>query len=528
LISVGLKAVYELDVNMEAVKQAASVLVIDDNRTRDAVYRNFFKVLSAHDEFMYSVNVIIPDSPTKAIHEILRKSSCLVVLDMMLTDEWEAHTSHLYEALKRSGVSIGMLSLDFTAEDSAKAANRVLTELKGCPKAGFWPYEQTIERHGAQNMSLLANQISVWNLTFNEALGFGKHFQPNTVGEVTFLHLTDTHFGKTTPDFLNAIEISNGAKGINNLPNEQAKHLQVDHILWTGDITNTGMPAEFDLALKFRSQLESAAMLTESTPISVAPGNHDLCWPLALSSRLKFFENKEEMKSWWQLDYDSKFISLWEFGMQPFRKFHRQIVGQDAPEQEVGFSWHPEWAGLGYAVLVLPIENFVVKIKSGDGEITPAPFINEQQFKNITDQAIKAIKASLLNKGVCIIVLIHGRTPDQPDSGAKRWDRLMDLIIQEGHPLLVIGGHEHETTHLAKGRRLTIIGTPHAVESTKGSETLPGVGFIRLKGLGTAALSCELVKVQKGRGDKDPDKWIQLPATRFVLKSDGQRQWIED
>ncbi len=516
-----------MGINMESQKQTATVLVIDDDRKRDPAYRSFFKTLSAHQNFSYSVDVIIPDSPDSAIQELLKKSSCIVVLDMMLDGDWGEQVFNIHKALKRSGVSVGMLSLDFADENAAKAAHTVLTELKGCPKAGFWPYMQTIHRHGVDNLEFLGSQISVWNLTFHEALGYGKHWRPHKPGEITFLHLTDTHFGKTMPDFLNAVEIRNGAKGINNPEIENALQLNVDHLLWTGDITNLGIPEEFQLALEFKQQLQTAGVLTNANPISIAPGNHDLSWPLALSSRLILdVDEKDKSKSEWRLSYDSPNTSLWEFGMYPFRAFHKQLVEVDAPALDVGFSWHPEWAGLGYAVLVLPIENFVVKIKSGKNETIPAPFIDEQRFKDITSRAMISIKKSSLSGDVCVLVLIHGRTPDQPDSGAKRWDRLMNLIVQEGHPLLVIGGHEHATTHSANERRLTIIGTPHATENTEGSETLPGVGFIRLIGLGTKALRCELVKVQKGRGDKDQNKWIQLPPTRFKLNSEYPYHWI--
>lgn len=525
-------------------KAVAIVLVIDDNRTRDAIYKKFFALLSNQNNFLYEIRPIVAASPSEAINSLLAREPCLVVLDMMLDGIWEEHSDKIYEALSRTQCPMGLLSLDFNNVAASKSANTVLAKLRAVPKLGFWPYSTTIARYcegGIENKApatMLEDPIGAWNLIFQEALGHGRHWKPNTQGEVTFLHLTDTHFGKSEPDYLKAFAVNNGAKGNNNVGGAAA--LSADYLIWTGDITNTGLPSEFEQAKKFASDIKDVGLLPRSCPISIVPGNHDLCWPLALASRLALedISSAEDSSSCalpvmtasaklqkrWVVKNESINEELWEYGAQPFRDFYASLVEEPAPLTVVGFCLHTQWAHLGFAVLELPVEAHVVQ--SDTSASKPAPFVSVSDFKNITNNAIKSLRDANLHKDVCIVFLIHGRTPDQPEDWVERWTELVDSIEELGHATIIFGGHEHAAAQVLKGRRLTIVGVPHDLKNTAGSQTLPGVGFIRLSGLGTKRLRCEITKVQLGGGHTDRSKWRQvLPPTRYEIAAADPHPW---
>jgi hypothetical protein len=523
-------------------KPIATVLVIDDDRGRDEVYKKFFGILSNHKDFRYHIKPNIPTTPSAATCALNSREPCLVVLDMMLNEEWGEQVDEIYIAMNRTQCPMGLLSVDFNSISASKSANKVFSKLKAVPKVGLWPYVEAIEKYCkgltvGQPPKDLGPQISFWNNIFEDAMGHGKHWQPHSPGEVTFLHLTDTHFGNSTPDYLNAVAISNGAKGRNN--SDGAAALIADYLLWTGDITNLGLPDEFEKAMVFAKDIVKAELLPKSSPIAIVPGNHDLCWPLSLSSRMAFEDipNEPEAESAVPAHSTTKKVThqrwvvkdtlvnpmLWRYGTQPFRDFYADLVGELAPTIEIGFRWHTEWAHLGFAVLELPIEAHVVQ--SNTSTEKPPPFVSNEEFKAITDSAIESFQELRLKREVCIVVLIQGRAPDQPESGAARWSELIDRIEEGGHATIVFGGHEHAATHITNGRRLTIIGAPHDPKQTIETDSLPGVGFIRLLGLGTSMLKCEVTKVQRGTGDIDPSKWVQLSSKRYEIAAADPHPW---
>lgn len=528
------------------IKPTATILIIDDDRRRDQVYELFFTALSGDTRSNYLVIPLIAKNPSAAIQSLAAREPSLVVLDMMLNGEWAEKADQIYSALGKSKCPLSLLSQDFSAAAAIEKVNQVLDRLVENPKLGFWPYGSNFERHcrntRTESIELTASALpsesfDIWNIVLATALKHDISWKPRVPGEVTFLHLTDTHFGISTPDYLNAVAISNGAKGVNNPGGAAA--LIADYLVWTGDITNFGLPREFDQAKQFALDIKDAKLLPKSSPISIVPGNHDLCWPLSLSSRMSLDDilidsqakskvnpsatTDEKKHQRWNVKDTAVNPDLWRFGTQPYRDFYGDVVGELAPSTDIGFRWHTQWAHLGFAIFELPIEAHVVQ--SNTSTAKPPPFVSEEEFKKITISAIKSFQESSLKKNVCIIFLIHGRTPDQPTSGSVRWTELVDRIEESGHATIIFGGHEHAATHEPKGRRLTIIGVPHDSKQSSETNSLPGVGFIRVLGLGTPKLKCEITKVQQGTGDTDPSKWVQLPPKRFEIAAADPHPW---
>jgi len=522
-------------------KPEVEILIVDDDRSRDNIYEQFFKRLSAEPDSSHIIHPLLPKTPTEAHRILCSKRPCLVVLDMVLEGDWQSSALMIYQTIKVQRYAVALLSNNFNDAKTGVTTTGVLVELASVPKLGFLPYVASIQKYFVGSVGKIeeldaipGDTVLVWNCMLAEALGHGRHWRPATEGEVTFLHLTDTHFGAVQPDFLNVVAMENGTRDTG---------LHADYILWTGDITEHGYPSEFDAADKFAQVIKNAKFVSNSSPVSMTPGNHDLCWPLALSSRLKLIDIPESAaasagivaqppsvgskstklkKNAWKIEDDSVTGELWRFGLSPFQDFFTRLVGE--PSSEDGYRLLTHWAHLGFAILELPLESHVVNSRSDQAE-PPLPFISEDKFKEITNKAIESFRAASLQKLVCVIVLIHGRNPDRSSTAVSRWTQLVAQICEFGNPVITLGGHEHANDYDLSRNRLTIIGAPLDEQKTTGGLTLPGIGFIRLAGLGTDNLRCEVTKLQKSATDGGVVKWEPAKPRKFKIDTET-KCWV--
>lgn len=505
-------------------KITVEVLIIDDDRSRDSMYEKFFANLSGQSGSNYIVHPLIAQKPSEALSLLQSKRACLVVLDMVLAGAWENTALQIYECIKRLRYTIALLSNKFDEPNGVLKTHGVLVTLASVPKVGFLPYVSSIQKFYVNSAGPIAlpdalpSEIEeVWNFMLAEAQGYDRHWTPSKPEEITFLHLTDTHFGVVTPDLLNVVGMEQGASSAG---------LKADYLLWTGDVTEHGSPHEFELAEKFVTDLRSTKLLVKSCPISITPGNHDLCWPLALASRLESVKDdaeNDEKKRAWKLRDDPIQSDLWQFGFSPFNTFFEGIVGERRSND--GYRLLTQWVHLGIAVLELPLEAHVV-LSRWDQDPKPQPFVTNAAFQSITDEAIKAFLAAALPKFVCVIVMIHGRRPDNAKPAASRWHQLLSTIEDAGNPTLVFAGHEHATDHVMLQKRLTLVGAPLDERKLEGGLTLPSVGFIQLSGLGTADLACTVTKLKKERKDTKVVWGCDNPRRFKINQSNGH--WIAD
>lgn len=512
-------------------KPKVEILIVDDERERDVIYEQFFRRLSSEPDSSHIICPLLPKTPTEA-HSILRsRRPCLVVLDMVLEGDWQKSASMIYHTIVAKRYAVALLSNNFNDATTGLTTTSVLMELSSAPKLGFIPYSAAIQRFFVESVgniealdAIPGDTVNVWNFMLAEALGHGRHWRPKTNGEVTFLHLTDTHFGPVQPDYLNVVGMENGVKN---------SGLHADYILWTGDITEHGYPSEFQAAASFAQDLVKSKFVESSCPFSLTPGNHDLCWPLALSSRLKLVELPDQpavrsttqecitpvpsdgarKEKAWVVEDGAVNDELWRFGLSPFREFFTSLVGEPSPTD--GYRLLTHWVHLGFVVLELPLETHVVQSRSHQPE--PLPFVSEEEFKDISNKAIASFAEAQLEKSVCVIVLIHGQDPNNGKGNVNRWNQLMTEICNSGNAVIVLGGHEHSVDHILSRNRLTIIGAPHDEKKTAGNLTLPGIGFIRLSGLSTNGLKCEITKLEKSAADGGSTKWEPAKTRRFTV-----------
>lgn len=517
-------------------KPEVEILIVDDDRNRDEIYKLFFEGLSATLESSHIIHPLLPKTPAEA-HSILRsRRPCLVVLDMVLEGNWGESAVMTYQIIKDQRYAVALVSNNFNDAKTGVNTTSVLMALASVPKLGFLPYTASIEKYFVNSLGKIEvpdaishDTVLVWNCMLAEALGHDRHWRPAVEGEVTFLHLTDTHFGAVQPDYLNVVAMKNGARDTK---------LHADYMLWTGDITEHGYPSEFDAADKFAQDIRKANLVGSTCPVSMTPGNHDLCWPLALSSRLQLInipepatttatsagnvslspsvdaKNAKPKRQEWKVEDHPVNNELWRFGLSPFHEFFKRLVGEPSPED--GYRLLTHWEHLGFAILELPLESHVVKSRSDQTE-TPQSFISDGRFKEITNKAIESFRAAHLQESVCVIVLIHGRNPDHSSTSVSRWTQLVAQICEFGNPVITLGGHEHANDHVLNRNRLTIIGAPLDELKTTGGLTLPSIGFIRLSGIGADGLSCEVTKLQKSAADGGTSKWESAKPRKFRM-----------
>lgn len=511
-------------------KHGVSVLIIDDERERTEIYRDFFARLSADSKLYYSVSPLVPESPSEALSILDSRDPCLVILDVVLTGEWLTNSSLIYSRIRALGYPIVLLSGRFEEQGADHKATSVLAELKSIPKLGFLPYTSSIRSHvrsvaGTEVERLPDDTLGMWNYMLAEALGHATNWSPAREGEVGFLHITDTHFGPdVAPDYLNVFAIGNGAHDHNG------SLLHADVVLWTGDITDNGYPHEFELAFQFARDLQEADFVTKPCLFSIAPGNHDCCWPLALSSRLQRIEkpakrgNKAQdtnSGNWeWQLSDSTVNEELWSFSLTPYQRFYSQLIGESIDRKT--FNWRPHWKQIGFAILELPIEGHLVLNRKNQDPM-PSPFVSDQDFKSTTNQALAEISKSHLDPSVCILVLIHGRDPDdQQNTG--RWNDFLVQLGRMGNPLIVLGGHEHLNDHAYNANRLTVIGSPFDSSKVESGRTLPSVRFMKLSNLLQTKLTCDITSLEKYAGDGNATEWRQGAFRRFEINP-VNRHW---
>jgi len=107
-------------------------------------------------------------------------------------------------------------------------------------------------------------------------------FRRGTMSRYALVHVSDTQFGPRHA-FSSPSGIARGiAADVQSL--SQKLSFTPLYLLNTGDITETGMPHEFDDAYAQMDLLRSALSI-ESESVLHVPGNHDMCWPLAKVGR---------------------------------------------------------------------------------------------------------------------------------------------------------------------------------------------------------------------------------------------------
>jgi hypothetical protein len=249
------------------IKTKVVVLILDDDRSRDPVYRRFFeKIAAARGTAAYEVVVEIPATPSAAIGAIDAKCGDLIVLDMIFSEiQWAAGREALLNAVERSELPLALISVDFNDAHAVRAAQQILRLPNKA--LGFFAYALSIGFCDHGDDEILATEAQIWTNLLSYARELNLSWEPVKAGCLTLLHLTDTHLGLTQTDDLDVADMATCAARAGR---------QADCIAWSGDITQSGFPDEFERAHTFLGQLQDQKLVSWQAPVFMVPGNLDL------------------------------------------------------------------------------------------------------------------------------------------------------------------------------------------------------------------------------------------------------------
>jgi hypothetical protein len=103
----------------------------------------------------------------------------------------------------------------------------------------------------------------------------------------------------------------------------------IDFIVFSGDVSNSGRPSEYEDAIRELFQPLLAASGVKPDKLFIIPGNHDLdrdSIPMGLSKPLK---SLDQVETWWN-DEVKRMQLLQPF--QAFYKFLKDYTGHDQPK----------------------------------------------------------------------------------------------------------------------------------------------------------------------------------------------------
>jgi predicted MPP superfamily phosphohydrolase len=136
--------------------------------------------------------------------------------------------------------------------------------------------------------------------------------------QILILHLSDLHFGahsRFSSDLDKLASMFNAAIGESK--NELSIDTKINLIIVTGDIVESGLTEEFNIAKKFFDQISEKLKLSHKYFIFIR-GNHDICWDdskRAVSEQVGSDENEQDKR-----------INKYKF--EKFEKFREEFCGE--------------------------------------------------------------------------------------------------------------------------------------------------------------------------------------------------------
>lgn len=502
-------------------KQNIRLVCIDDDRSRDAIYKLFFETYSASDSSHFRVTLEIPASPHAAIRTIRSRHIHAAIVDVLLKKKWKSElVEDLIDVLGSTRVPIGFVSGDMGQEAAIGELRRHMSRLSENPKLGYFTYVDSFQRHlydsmedlsqGVRNASRLREGlISLWNvILMGVAANSSPIWRENKALPLTFMHLTDTHFGKIDVKQLSV-------EGIVDLVRQN--DISIDALLWSGDIADKGLPSDYAEAKKFYDSLVSKGVLNTACPVLLVAGNHDHCWPLALAVNIELQDGA------WSIGKapNDAYRQLAAFRVQPFSDFYETITGRRLNAYRKGFAWIDSYISEGVIVLEFSIEEF------GVIGIDAAARRDIDTIGGAIFDELRAIQDNDSNEFKIILLLIHGRDPNPIVQ--SQFNVFISRLAAKGFPIIVVGGHYHVGSTECDRSILYIVGTPVSDKVVEGTAMLPGVPFISLRAAKTLEIECIVTTYKFERNIIGVDENSYISVKKFRLRNDETKyfkHWI--
>jgi len=296
---------------------------------------------------------------------------------------------------------------------------------------------------------------------------------------VTFLlaHLSDPHIGpmprprrhellgKRATGYLNwtrARTYVHDMGALSQIVADLVAH-RPDHIAMTGDISNIGLPAEFQLA---HAWLET---LGPAVDVSFVPGNHDAYVRGSMPDLVRVFAPWTKGD---RLDHDelgsnrSKFMTMIDSEeLERDRQISlRNLRERDCAGKPVSTFPHPARAPETYPYLRVRKSVALIGLSSG----VPTPFfIASGRLGQSQLSACEQLLVETAKRGLTRVVMIHHPPQTRPSNVARGLADARDFaaMLRRTGAELVIHGHEHKlsvTWLKGNGRPVPVIGVASA------------------------------------------------------------------
>jgi Calcineurin-like phosphoesterase len=210
-----------------------------------------------------------------------------------------------------------------------------------------------------------------------------------------------------------------------------------------GDIAEAGRPVEYDLARKWIDAVSGRlGQGKHAVEVLTAPGNHDVCWPLAMAQRI---DVREKILT----TYDPIYPELSQYAFSPFREFSRQIEPAERWNRSLNY-----WVSGKYrhAGLILFGVNSSEDLDSWG---VPSRKLTDKTLANLFRE-ICELRREVPH--ALVVGLMH-HPLDQSDESILNAAEFKRNVTEATGSIVLLTGHVHEdaTTLTATGNRPSVL-----------------------------------------------------------------------
>lgn len=333
---------------------------------------------------------------------------------------------------------------------------------------------------------------------------------------IRILHLSDLQFGGFA-DWKLKLEVPHVAQTIRNQWKEGPTFIVI-----TGDIAEHGLPAEYEAAYKWLSDLASEFKWTlPSSRIFLVPGNHDVCLPFAAASMLSFQETEESQKARvsdensekkFRVDFMKNEVNnLTDYAFRPYLDFCKQIAPRpylslpDDPEQRKDAHHSHTWVEARFRHLGLvffglntaqPIHHRTV----------PGCTVPKSAVELLVKELQESIKDSQSPTPLIIGLTHHHPLEGQTGMAVKEPQHFTSLFRDVPRVALWLHGHWHQretnNKRVASGHQLiyNAAPTPTVRESHRPPDTARGFSMIEINRPEKSIAGCTIYAIEWDSG----------------------------
>lgn len=286
------------------------VLVVDDDLSeREPHYRKLFELTSKISGYKFKMTWIRDGDDIAT--EIGNSRFDLILADVILDVNWRYNLQNLFDLLDKSSSydsPVVLVSLVWN-DTNDKTLKKALSSTRW---KAFFKWESISSPSGG-DLTLHARQLQGLLIQHQSRNSMYKTID-SIDDEIRIVHFSDLRAGSI--GFKDAYTLAQHSAGSIYSHMKKPPHF----IFVTGDVSETGIPEQFDSASKWFNIFKSAL---DSPSIFFVPGNHDLCLPLAGSSSLNWNGSHLEYSP----QNDTSETELFKYSLYPYRNFCSTYYG---------------------------------------------------------------------------------------------------------------------------------------------------------------------------------------------------------